>query len=57
MSKQHAADDSRQPLNAHLAPTGAEIREKCGPQIGWQELLRMLEDRTCIRHPCEIVFD
>lgn len=52
-----AADDARQPLHAHVAAKGAEIREKYGPNIGWEELLRLLEDRTCVRYPCILVFD
>ncbi len=51
------AEDARQSLNAHVAAKGAEIYEKYGPHIGWKELLRILEDRTCVRYPCEIAFD
>jgi hypothetical protein len=50
------AEDARLPLSAHAAAKGAEIREKYGPRIGWQELLRILEDRACVRYPCEIMF-
>jgi hypothetical protein len=57
MSKQLTADDARQSLSAHVASKGDEIREKYGPKIGWPELLRILEDRSCVRYPCEIVFD
>lgn len=42
---------------AHVAFKGAEIREKYGPHLGWKELLRVLQDRKCVRYPCEIVFD
>jgi hypothetical protein len=51
------ADDARQSLNAHVAAKGAEIRERYGPSIGWQELLHLLEDRAQVRYPCTIVFD
>lgn len=57
MGKQLTIDDARQSLNAHLAAKGAEVREKYGPHLGWNELLRLLEDRTCVRYPCEIRFD
>ena len=57
MSKQLTVDDARQSLNAHVASKGAEIHEKFGPKIGWNELLQILEDRTLVRYPCEIVFD
>jgi hypothetical protein len=49
--------DARQSLNAHVIAKGTEIREKYGPAIGWQELLRLMEDRACVRYPCDIVFD
>jgi len=57
MATQLTAEDARQSLNAHVAVKGAEIHEKYGPRIGWKELLRILEDRACVRYPCEIVFD
>lgn len=44
-------------MNAHVAAKGAEINGKYGPRIGWKELLRILDDRACVRYPCEIVFD
>ena len=49
--------DARQSLNASAAAIGAEIHDKYGPRIGWRQLLQVLEDRTCVRYPCEIVFD
>ena len=49
--------DSREALVDHAARKGFEIREKYGPQIGWNELLRVLEDRACVRYPSQIVFD
>jgi hypothetical protein len=57
MSTQLTAEDARQSLNEHVAAKGREIREKYGPHIGWKELLRILEDRACVRYPCEVVFD
>jgi len=57
MAKQLTAEDARQSLSAHVASKGAEIREKYGPRIGWIELQQILEDRSCVRYPCEIVFD
>ena len=50
-------EDARQSLNASATAIGTGIYEKYGPQIGWTQLLRVLEDRTCVRYPCEIVFD
>lgn len=57
MSRQLTAEDARQSLADHVAVKGQEIRDKYGPRIGWNELLRILEDRSCVRYPCEIVFD
>jgi hypothetical protein len=57
MATQPTAEDARQSLTAHVAAKGAEIHGKYGPRIGWKELLRILEDRACVRYPCEIVFD
>jgi len=51
------AEPARQSLNAHVAARGAEIFEKYGPHIGWTELLKILRDTSCVRYPCEIVFD
>ena len=57
MSKALTIEDARQSLSAHVADKGAEIHAKYGPHIGWNELLRILEDRTCVRYSCEIIFD
>ena len=57
MATQLTADDARQSLNAHVAAKGAEVREKYGPHIGWHQLTQILNDRSCVRYPCEIVFD
>ena len=57
MAAQLTADDAKQSLNAHVAAKGAEIFEKYGPTIGWKQLLQLLEDRACVRYPCQVVFD
>ena len=57
MGQKLTADDARQSLTAHVAEKGQEIRDKYGPCIGWNELLRILEDRSACRYPCEVVFD
>ncbi len=57
MEKQLTAGDFQQSLNDHVAAKGDEICAKFGPAIGWDELLRILEDRSVVRYPCEIVFD
>lgn len=50
-------EDARQSLNTAAAAVGAGIYEKYGPRIGWEQLLQILQDRKCVRYPCEIVFD
>lgn len=57
MATQLTAADARQSLNVHVAAKGAEINAKYGPHIGWTELLRILEDRACVRYPCKVEFD
>lgn len=57
MSIKLTADDARQSLSEHVAAKGAEVFEKYGPRIGWNQLLRILQDRACVRYPCTIAFD
>jgi hypothetical protein len=57
MATRLTASDARQSLNAHVAAKGVEIRAKYGPDIGWEKLLQILGDRSCVRYPCEIVFN
>jgi hypothetical protein len=57
MPTQLTTDDFRQSLTAHLAAKGDELHAKYGPQIGWKDLLRILDDRAFCRYPCQIIFD
>jgi hypothetical protein len=57
MSTQLTAADAKQSLTAHVRSKGAEVFAKYGPQLGWSQLQALLEDRTCVRYPCTIVFD
>ena len=57
MERKLTVEDARQSLAAHAAEKGFELREKYGPHIGWHELRRILEDRSFVRYPCEVVFD
>lgn len=47
----------RDNLGALMAAQARTIREKYGPEIGWNQLLEVLGDRSCVRYPCEICFD
>jgi len=57
MAIQLTAENAKQSLTAHVATKGVEVFVKYGPQIGWEELPRLLNDRAFVRYPCEIVFD
>ena len=57
MTTQLTKADSKASLKAHAAGKGVAIREKYGPDIGWNELRLILEDRAFVRYPCEIKFD
>ena len=57
MDRQLPVDDARQSLRGHVAAKGEEIRAKYGPHIGYNELLRILDDRNFVRYPCELSFD
>jgi hypothetical protein len=57
MERQLTVEDARQSLRGHVSAKGEEIRAKYGPHIGWNELRLILQDRECVRYPCEISFD
>ena len=57
MAIQRTADDAKQSLTGHVETKGLEIFHKYGPQLGWTDLPRLLEDRVYVRYPCEIAFD
>jgi hypothetical protein len=57
MANPPGAREARQSLNTSAAAIGAGIYDKYGPRIGWKQLPQILEDRTCVRYPCEIAFD
>ncbi len=57
MAQRLTAEDARQSLTTHVVAKGVELREKYGPHIGWEQLVLILQDRTCVRYPCQIVFD
>lgn len=57
MATQLTDADARESMNAHVESKGAAIREKYGTNLGWNELMRILEDRTLVRYPCEVAFD
>jgi hypothetical protein len=57
MSKQLTVEDFQESLNGHVAAKGDEIQKRYGPDIGWNDLLKILEDRSVVRYPCDILFD
>jgi hypothetical protein len=57
MERKLTVEDARQSLTSHAAEKGLQLREKYGPHIGWNELSQILQDRSLVRYPCEILFD
>ena len=57
MERKLTVEAARQSLRSHAAEKGLQLRESFGSIIGWDELARILEDRSVVRYPCEIVFD
>jgi hypothetical protein len=43
-------------VSQHATVKAAEIRDRYGPDIDYPAVLRILEDRRCIRYPVEIRF-
>jgi hypothetical protein len=44
-------------LRDEVSAQAAAIHVKYGPQVGWDQLQRLLDDRTLVPYPCEIRFD
>jgi hypothetical protein len=57
MATQLTEADARESMNAHVESKGLAIQGRYGPNIGWNELLQLLDDRTYVRYPCKISFD
>jgi len=57
MATQLTEADARESLNIHVESKGTSIRETYGSNLGWEELRRILADKSCVRYPCEVVFD
>jgi hypothetical protein len=57
MARQCKAEDVRESLSAEIMAKATAIRQKYGPEIGWNQLQKLLEDRDCAPFPCEIRFD
>lgn len=57
MAKILTADDAKQSLAAHVEAKGIEIFARYGAPLTWTGLQALLQDRTQVRYPCELVFD
>src|ERR1043166_1967340 len=57
MEQKLTLEDARESLTSHVAEKGLQLRDKYGPNISWDDLPRILADRTVARYPCEILFD
>ena len=56
MNETPTAATAQRSLSEHVVAKGAELQAKYGPQIGWQQLQQVLQDRSLVRYPCEIAF-
>ena len=57
MSTRLTEQDARESLSAQVETRGAEIYRKYGPRLGWEQLQLLLQDRACVRYPCDLAFD
>ena len=57
MAKTLTADDAKQSLSTHVESKGIEIFAAYGAPLTWAGLQRLLQDRTQVRYPVEILFD
>jgi hypothetical protein len=44
-------------LRDHVSAQATEIHIKYGPELGWDQLRQLLEDRSFVPYSCEIRFD
>lgn len=57
MARHCKAEDVRESLSAEITAKAAALRQKYGPEIGWEQLQRLLQDPDYAPFPCEIRFD
>jgi hypothetical protein len=57
MARALKAGEKRRSVPSALANLAREIRQQYGPEIGWNKLLGVIQDRRCAYFPCEICFD
>ena len=57
MARYAIAPSRRLALSAQIAAEASHAHEHHGPDIGWQQLLTLLQDTNCVRFPCELRFD
>jgi len=50
-------EELKSSVTEHAAERARAIRDKYGPDIDYPTLLKMLEDRECVRYPISIQFD
>lgn len=57
MARQFKNEVAPTELAERIVTLAGLIRQRFGPRLDWPHLLLLLEDRACIRFPCEIRFD
>lgn len=51
------AEGGHRSLLDHATSKAAEARARLGPEIGYEEVLGLLEDTSLVRYPTRLVFD
>jgi hypothetical protein len=57
MARHLKGEDVHQLLTADLPAKAANIRQRYGPEIGWDQLQELLRDPEVTPFPCEVRFD
>ena len=57
MPKTVSTGDPRGDLTGALALAGTEVRQKYGSSLNFERLQVLLQDRSVVKYPCEMVFD
>jgi hypothetical protein len=57
MNERLNAQDAERALGDHAHDKGLAIHATYGPDLNWESLLDLLNDRECVRYPCTIKFD
>jgi hypothetical protein len=57
MTEHLDVQNAERALGDHAYEKGLAIHSTYGPKLDWDSLLEILNNRECVRYPCEIKFD